>query len=242
MVEKYKEFEKEVLADEGKGPKHEVQKLLTLYPDIEAQILEEHPEYKPLVCKYELHKHREKILKICAKTLAISAMIVSLVGGPATAYFWIPALPHILMIGGGASVLAGGLKIGDAIVKWDDVRAANTAKALLKFNKENEDLIARLKKDPAKNMDMIKYLQEHRLSSSEIDRLKNIKKLKRKEYAELLGGVLNTAFGAAAIYGGLWAGKQFMDFRTTKPANITDPYVAPTTGGGYTGAGGDDGG
>ena len=242
VTDKYEEFKKQVLKDDGKGAKHEVQKLLTLYPDIEDEILQSHPDYKPLICKYELHKHREKILKICAKTLAISAAIVTLVGGPATAYFWIPALPKILMIAGGAETIAGALKIGDAIVKWDDVRAANTAKTLLQFNKENEDLLSKLKKDPEKNKEAIKYLQDHRLSSSEIDRLKNVKKLKRKEYTQLLGGLMNTAFGAAAIYGGVWAGKQFMDFKAKAPANVTDPYVPPTTGGGYTGPGADDGG
>ena len=246
IKEKYAEFVKEVMTDEGKGPQHEIRKLLTLYPDIEAQILDANPEFKPLICRYELRKHRIKILEGFGKGLAIAASIAILAGGPATAYFWIPALPKILMIAGGVEVLTGTLKIGTAIAKWDDARAASTAKTLLEFYKANESLIKLLQKDPVRNSDEISYLQDKRPSPIELERLKNIKKLKRKEISQLLGGLLNTAFGAAAIYGGVWAGKQFSDFKATAPAHVTDPYTPPNGGGGNPGGGnvpgGDDGG
>ena len=245
VKEKYAEFVKEVMTDEGKGPQHEIRKLLTLYPDIEAQILELNPSFRPLICRYELRKHRIKILQGFAKGLAIAASIAILAGGPATAYFWIPALPKILMIAGGVESLTGVLKIGTAIAKWDDVRAASTAKTLLAFYKDNDELLKKLQKDPTRNAAMIAYLQDHRPSPSELDRLKDIKKLKRKEIAHLLGGLLNTAFGAAAIYGGVWAGKQFSDFKATTPAHVTDPYTPPNGGGSNPGGsvpGGDDGG
>jgi hypothetical protein len=187
-------------------------------------------------------------LKTSGKVLAITASIALLLGGPATAYFWIPALPKLMMVAGGTEIVAGSLKIGHAIGNWDDVRAGKTAKALLDFDREIEKLLVRLRKDPERNKDLIRYLQDHRLTSTEVDRLKDVKKLRRKEYTELLSGILNTAFGAAAIYGGIKVGEHFLDFKADAPPNVTGGGVngGGTTGGGTTGGGGgvgwDDGG
>ncbi len=226
------------LEDEKIAPKKQIIKYLTIFPDIEDEIVAKNPEYKPLICKYEIWKHRQKVIKTIAKWLGRASLLTLLVAAPVVGYFSITSAPALMIGGGIGEVIANGAKIKVRVSEWSEVKAATLSKKLLGFYNDVQNLIDVLNKDQNKYKDEITKLQKLLPAQNEMNRLKDVKKLKTKAYKELVGGILGTAFGVAAVWGGLELYKRFADFRTDTPAvNTNQPTVDP-----YGPVGGDDGG
>lgn len=218
---------KKLILESKKGAIHQIRTILSVYPEIEDELITDHPEYKTLLCKYEVWKHRREILE---KVTKISAKIVSILlvlgtAGTVVAFFGlfsIAMMGPIMMALGATEVGIGGLQIFSSIENWDDVRAGGIAKKLLKFDKELHDYIVLLQKSPEKNKKEILELQKLTLSSNDIKDLKNLKKVKNKRIKELIGGGIKMVLGTATFIGGAALKERFSDFHTNDPAIITN--------------------
>lgn len=134
--------------DDQPRAKRQIRRLLVLYPQLEDEIVAEHPEYRPLICRYEIWKHRQKILKTVSKVLSVAGTVAVLVGGVATAYLWMPALPAVLLTGGALQTAGSTIKVAQVIDSWDEVAAGKYAARVLEVYDDTEKLIKKLKKDP----------------------------------------------------------------------------------------------
>ena len=231
---------------------HQIRTILSVYPDIEDDLVKENPDYKSLLCKYEVWKHRREILNKVAKITSKIVTIALILGTAATGigFFGLLSMASMgpIMIALGATeVGAGGFQIYGSLLNWDDVRAGKLAKHLLSLNSGVNDYIKELQKDPTKNAVLIKEFQEITLSKKDIEDLKDIKKLKNDRIKELINGSFKVLIGASTVAGGVFLKSRFSEFKTDGPANpvnTTGPNPLPGSGGNDGGGGflTDDGG
>ncbi len=229
--------------DDQPKAKRQIRRLLVLYPQLEDEIVAEHPEYRPLICRYEIWKHRQKILKTVSKVLSVAGTVAVLVGGVATAYLWMPALPAVLLTGGALQTAGSTIKVAQVIDGWDVVAAGKYAARVLEVYSDTEKLIKKLKKDPNADPEQIRELQDSLPSPQQIAELREIKKGRAKAWRRIISGVMGTALGIGAMYGGIQALDRLGDFTTQGPATVSNPYGGSGSGGGLPpGTLGDDGG
>lgn len=223
--------------------KHQIRRLLVLYPLLEDEIVAEHPEYRPLICRYEVWKHRQKVLKTVSKVLSLAGTVAVLVGGAATAYLWMPALPAVLLAGGALQTAGSTVKVAQVIDSWDEVSAGKYAARVLEVYADTDKLIKKLKKDPNADPDQIRELQDSLPSQQEIAHLREVKKGRAKAWRRIISGVMGTALGIGAMYGGIQALDRLGDFSTSGNATISNPSSGGGSNGGLPpGTLGDDGG
>jgi hypothetical protein len=232
----FKKMQKKIL-DDGKSAKSQVRKLLVLFPEVEAEILKENPEYKALICRHEVWKKNRKILRGVALGLTLVEMTALLAAAPIAATIVMTAnidrallLSQILMVGGAAGVLAGALQIENSIANWDNVTAAKNAKMLLKFYSGIESEIKKLQKDPIANQAKIQELQKWLPTTPEMEQLKLTKKKQFTEYKNLFMGLTKVGAGVAMVYGGdqlLQMVKQFEADSVVDPSagSIAPPWM-----------------
>ncbi|MBC7691700.1 MAG: hypothetical protein H7222_08005 [Methylotenera sp.] len=246
-------LKEKILDQKESEPKHQIRKWLALYPELEEEMTREHPEFAPLICRYEVWKHRESFLKSVGMAAGALGGIGVLLAGPLAWYLWVPALPKILLAAGALKLGSGALKVQGAVAGWDKVKAATLANKMLKLYDETQDYINELRKNPnAENLALIKSLQSQLPSEQELTHLKEVKRGKKRTFLAVGSGLWTSSFGLAAVYGGLKAMKLFSDFKTDAPAQVTNPVGTGGVGPGGVGTGdggpppggfgGDDGG
>lgn len=232
--EAYLQMQEKIL-DDGKSPKSQVRKLFILFPDLEQEILKDHPDYKPLICRYEVWKHNQKILKNVALGLSVLQLAALMTAAPIAASVVFTAnmdraflVSQILIGGGVAGVVGGALQIRNDIANWDQVTAAKNAKMLLKFYGDIDKEIKKLQKDPEKNRAKIVELEKWLPTSVELEQLKQTKKKEFKEYKSLFFGLAKVGLGVTMIYGGQQLFEMLSQFEAGAPASDpTGGSVAP---------------
>jgi hypothetical protein len=256
LLKALKDAEKELFQKDSKNPKKETQKILSLFPDIEDEILEETPDYKPLICQYQARKHREKNLRKFSRVLSAIGMVGGLSGIIAAGIINIPMMPVAFYALSFVKMSSGTLKIRNAVANWNEVQSAKVAKRLLKvfdqakkeldsleeenktLNKlhktkdadalivENNERISSLKKGIEENNFLMKDLRSQ---------IKSGKRIKR----ELISGAIDTSLGAFAFWGGNFSSKQLANFYP-KESQINTIKMDPKGDGSFTSYGPDD--
>ncbi|MFZ4715464.1 MAG: hypothetical protein ACOYL6_17195 [Bacteriovoracaceae bacterium] len=223
----YIKMQNQILND-GKSPKRQIRKLLVLFPDIEKEIEMNNPDYKTLICRYEVWKHNQKIIKDIAIGFSILEMAALLAAAPIAASVVLAAnvdkaylLAQILIVGGAAGIIGGALQIQNDITKWDQVTASKNAKMLLKFYEQVEDEIKKLRKDQVANKEKIIEYQKWLPTESELQQLKQTKKLAFKEYKSLFLGLTKVGLGVVLVFGGSEVLKMLSNFE--KESSLADP-------------------
>lgn len=235
---------KSMILESNKSPIHQIRTILSVYPDIEDEIVKENPEYKALICKYEVWKHRReviaKVAKITGKILTGLILASTIATGVAfMGVFSIAMMGPIFVALGVAEIGAGGFQMFGAFSNWDDVRAGKIAKQLLNFDKELSAYIKLLQKEPTKNKQIILELQAVQLSETDKKELKDLKKLKNKRIKDVVNGSLKVVLGGMSVWGGHLLNKRFKDFTSDQDAVISNDGGVDPFGGG---SGGNDGG
>lgn len=223
------------ILDDGKSPKSQVRKLLTLFPDLENEILKDHPDYKPLICRYEVWKHNQATIRKIAIAMSVIELAALMVAAPIAASVIFTAsmdkalLVSQLLIGGGvAGIIGGALQVQNDIANWDQVTAAKNAKMLLKFYTDIEKEIHKLQKEPEKNHAKIIELQKWMPTQVEMDQLRQTKKKAFKGYKNLFLGLTKVGLGVTMIYGGKELFEMLSQFEAGSPAaDPTGGSVAP---------------
>jgi hypothetical protein len=214
------------ILDDGKSAKSQVRKLLTLFPDLENEILQDNPEYKPLICRYEVWKHNRATIRKIAFTLTVIELAALLTAAPLAASVIFTAsidrallVSQLLMTGGIAGIIGGALQIENNIATWDEVTAAKNAKMLLKFYNDIDNEIKKLQKEPDLNRQKILELQKWLPNHQEIEELKLTKKKQFKHYKDLFSGLTRVGLGITMVYGG----KELFDMLSQFEAESATP-------------------
>jgi hypothetical protein len=227
-------MQKKILND-GKAPKSQIRKLLILFPEIEEEILKDNPNYKSLICRYEVWKHNQAIIKKVALALSVIELAAFVGAAPIAGSIILTAnidrallLSQILIGGGVAGVLAGALQVENDIANWDQVTAAKNAKMLIKFYSNIDNKIKQLKKDPVMNKEKILEMQKWLPTEPEREQLKKTKSMAFKEYKSLFFGLSKVGLGVTMLYGGDELFKMISKFQKDSPAgNPTSGSIDP---------------
>ena len=244
---------KEMVLDESKKPIHQIRMILSVYPDLEDEILKESPEYKTLFCKYEVWKHKKELLlkisRVSSKVVTGLALLGSLPLGVVSFFglFSIQTFASILVAVGVVRSASGAFDLTQVLGNWDDVRAGRIAKEALVVDNRIGELLVTLQKDPKPNAEKIHALRSLRLSAKDVKDLKQVKKLKGERSRQLISSAVKIVLGAVAVKAAFSLKERFSDFETTEKAQVTNPDSHPIHGSGGNdndGGGhvGDDGG
>lgn len=238
---------KNSLLDSKKGAIHQIRTILSVYDGLKDELINDHSEYKTLLCKYEVWKHKREVLEKVAKISSkiVKYLLLAGVAGTALAFFGtfsIAMMGPIIIALGATEVGVGGLQLLSSGANWDDVKAGTIAKKLLKFDSELHDYIEDLQKNPAKNELLILQLKDLELTQNQKEDFKNLKKLKKARIKELIGGGLKIVSGVGVLVGGVALQKRFSDFKSTDPAVFSNGTGGAPGGTGNDGDGDGDGG
>jgi hypothetical protein len=233
LLKALQDAEKALFKEKNINPKKEVQKFLSLFPDIERSLILEDPNYKPLLCQYEVHKHREKFLRKFSRVLGIIATVGGASGVIAAGMLSLPMIPAAFYALSVLKVSSGTLKIRNSLSTWTDVHSEKVAKKLLNvyeaLDEEKEELeknnknLKKLKSTPDllvtinQNNERILQIDKHlKESKPQILILKKTVTQGKRIKRELISGILDTGLAAVAYLGGDFSAKQLKDFYPKK--------------------------
>jgi hypothetical protein len=213
-----------VFHDGPKNPGDRIKRYLALFPDIEAQLLMEQPELKPLFCQYEVWKHRRDRWRKTGKILGRISSIAGYSGIIASAILALPALPVAVMSVGAIKVVSGGIGLSANIASMSDHSAGKAAKEVLSFQKTLKKHIEKLGKEKAslpaperatievrmKNLEKaVNTIESHR------SELEDAVKKRKAVRQGIVSNLLNIGLGSVMIHGGLQLQEKFKDFRSS---------------------------
>jgi hypothetical protein len=256
LLKALQDAERELFKEKKNNPRKEVQKFLSIFPDLERSLVLEDPNFKPLLCQYEVHKHREKNLRKFSRVLGLIATVGGASGIIAAGMLSIPMIPAAFYAMSVLKISSGSLKIRNSLATWTDVHSEKVAKKMLDvFNESEEEKndlehenkkLKKLKSTPElsltiqNNNERIRQIEMHLKESKPIimDLKKAVgqgKRIKR----ELISGILDTALASVAFVGGNFSGKQLKDFHPNKD-QIKTIQPDPKVDGSYTPLGPED--
>lgn len=237
ILEEINKF-KELLLNSKKGAIHQIRTILSVYPDIQDELIKQNPDYKALICKYEVWKHKReiflKIAKISSKIVSIAvlmgAIVLPVVG--IFGYISVASLGPLFIAMGGAQIGFSSANIMATILNWDEVRTGRMAKKLIEADEQIGQYIKVLQKDPQKNSNLILQLRPLLLSETTKKELKELKKIKNNHLKSVITNSLRVFSGIALIAAGNALNSHFKDFKTNDPAEVTNteninPVVGP---------------
>ncbi len=230
-----------------KGPKDPISKIrryLALFPSIEAELMIENPDLKPLFCQFEVWKHRKERWQKTAKILGRISSIAGYAGIIASGILALPALPVALMGVGALKVVSGSMGLATNLSSMSEHSAGRAAKEILNFQSELKSYIADLNTEKMTLPKNERGPLEERIKNLEISvnlievhtpELKNAIKGRKKIRKEIISNLLNIGLGGAMFSGGLQLQKKFSDFRSSK-VEYQDPLPdQPSTDYGFGG-------
>lgn len=245
LIEEVNNYKK-ILLPTKKNAIHQIRTILTLYPDIERELITQDPSNAALICKYNVWRHRREILgrvaTISSKIVSLALIVGSLTASGAVVFGAMSASslgPLMIALGAGQTVAAG-FEFFATVQNWDDVRAGRWAKARLEIDDNVKKKIKELEKDPANNQALIDSLQSTSLLAYERKELKELNKVKNKRIKTIVTSSIKAITGILAIYGGASIKDHFKDFKTTEPAKVINPLNNSPGSGTLPGSGGND--
>lgn len=224
LNEAIREAHTAVFHEGPKNPGDRIKRYLALFPDIEAQLLMEQPELKPLFCQYEVWKHRRERWRKTGKILGRISSIAGYSGIIASAILALPVLPLAVISVGSLKVVSGGIGLSANIASMTDHSAGKAAKEVLSFQTTLKKHIEKLGNEKSKAPQSERPAIEARMRNlekavntieSHRSELEDAVKTRKAIRRGIVSNLLNIGLGSVMIHGGLQLQEKFKDFRSS---------------------------
>jgi hypothetical protein len=227
-----KEF-KDKLFSSKRSARSKLETFFDLYPDLADEILKENPEFRPLVCRFDVWKKRKdkwmKGLRISSKVLAWTAIIASLptLGAGFVGAFPVTILGPIYKALGLAQIGLSASSLTGHLLTLNELSSARLAKDYLRIDNELSKTLKNLQKEPEKNQNSIREIQAMQLSEAQKTSLKDVKRDGAKKKRQMIGSLLQLTLGVIEFKFGDFLNEHFKNYESSGPAETINSPIKP---------------